>query len=315
MTPTYLVKRLMLVVYTLLVVSMLVFGITQILPADAAVTMLGQNATPEALNALREQLGLNQPMWVQYWHWFTNVLELDFGTSMRTSQPVASTMFDALGRSLLLAVFSLTLMLIVAIPLGVWAALKRGKTADLVVSFFSYIGVSFPEFVTATLLMLLFSNYWHLLPATGYVPLSEDFIDGILHLILPALTVSMILVAHVSRMVRSEMVDVMKTDYIRAATLKGLSRRRVIFRHGLRNGLLPTITIVALDVGYLLGGIVVVEEIFAIPGIGRALIVAVTARDLPSIQAGVMILATTYCVVNFLADLAYAWLDRRIQFS
>ncbi len=208
MTPTYLVKRLLLVVYTLLVVSMLVFGITQILPADAAVTMLGQNATPEALAALREQLGLNQSIWSQYWHWFSHVLELDFGTSMRTGQPVAGAMFDALGRSLLLAVLSLSLMLIIAIPLGVWAALKRGKAADLVVSFFSYIGVSFPEFVTATLLMLLFSNYWHLLPATGYVPLGEDFVDGLLHLILPAITVSMILVAHVSRMVRSEMVFV-----------------------------------------------------------------------------------------------------------
>lgn len=315
MTPSYLVKRLVLVAYTLLVVSVLVFGITQILPADAAITLLGQSATPEALAALREQLGLNQPAWVQYWHWFSQMLQGDFGISMRTGQSVAGSMMDALGRSLLLAVGSLFLMLIIALPLGIWAAIRRGKTADLLVSFFSYIGVSLPEFVSATLLMLLFSNYWNLLPATGYVPLGEDFWGGIEHLILPSLTVSLILVAHVSRMVRSEMVDVLKTDYVRAATLKGLSRRRVLLRHALRNGLLPTITIVALDVGYLLGGIVVVEEIFAIPGIGRSLIVAVTSRDLPSIQAGVMILATTYCVVNFLADLAYAWLDRRIQFS
>ncbi|MFM2482419.1 ABC transporter permease [Celerinatantimonas sp. YJH-8] len=315
MTPAYLVKRLLLVIYTLLIVSVLVFGITQILPADAATTLLGQSATAEALAALREQLGLNQPVWTQYWHWFSHLLSGDFGTSMRTGQAVAPAMLQALGRSLLLAVCSLLLMLIVAIPLGILAAIKRGKVSDLLISLFSYIGVSFPEFVTATLLMLLFANYWQLLPATGYVPLSEDFIGGIKHLILPALTVSMILVAHVSRMVRSEMVDVLKTDYVRAATLKGLSRRRVLLRHALRNGLLPTITIIALDVGYLLGGIVVVEEIFAIPGIGRALIVAVTSRDLPSIQAGVMILAITYCVVNFLADLAYAWLDRRIQFS
>ncbi|MFP8966108.1 ABC transporter permease [Pokkaliibacter sp. CJK22405] len=315
MTPSYLFKRLLLVIYTLVIVSLLVFGITQILPADAAVTLLGQSATPEALEALRIKLGLNEPAWLQYWHWLTGVFSGDFGTSMRTGLPVATTLLDALGRSLILAAFSLTLMLAIAIPLGILSAVKRGKAADLIVSVLSYVGVSLPEFVTATLLLLLFADVWQLLPATGYVPLTENFWDGISHLVLPVITVSLIMVAHVSRMVRSEMVDVLHTDYIRAARLKGLSRRRVLLRHALRNGLLPTITIVALDVGYLLGGIVVVEEIFAIPGIGRELIVAVASRDLPAIQAGVMILAATYCVVNFLADLAYAWLDRRIQFS
>ena len=206
-------------------------------------------------------------------------------------------------------------MLIIAIPLGIWAAVRRGKTADVLVSVISYIGISFPEFVTATLVLLLFADVWQILPATGYVPLSENVVSGIQHLILPSVTVALILAAHVSRMVRSEIVDVLHTDYIRAAWLKGLSRRRILWRHALRNGLLPTITIVALDVGYLLGGIVVVEEIFAIPGIGRELIVAVQARDLPTIQAGVMILAATYSVVNFLADLAYVTLDKRISYA
>lgn len=315
MTPTYLLKRLLLVIYTLLIVSLLVFGITQILPADAAITLLGESATPEALAAVRAKLGLDDPVWLQYWHWLSGAVTGDFGNSMHTGLPVASTLFDALGRSLVLAAFSLSLMLLIAIPLGILSAVKRGKAADLIVSVLSYVGVSLPEFVTATLLLLLFADVWQLLPATGYVPLSEDLLGGISHLILPTVTVSLILVAHVSRMVRSEMVDVLHTDYIRAARLKGLSRRRVLLRHALRNGLLPTITIVALDVGYLLGGIVVVEEIFAIPGIGRELIVALASRDLPAIQAGVMIIAATYCVVNFLADLAYAWLDRRIQFS
>ena len=301
MTASYLLKRLLLMIYTLLVVSLLVFGITQLLPADAAVTLLGQNATPEALAAVRERLGLDAPAWLQYWHWLT--------------QEVAPALLTALSRSLLLAACALILMLIVAIPLGIWAAVRRGKTADVLVSVISYAGISFPEFVTATLVLLLFADVWQVLPATGYVPLSEDFVSGIQHLILPSVTVALILVAHVSRMVRSEMVDVLHTDYIRAAWLKGLSRRRILWRHALRNGLLPTITIVALDVGYLLGGIVVVEEIFAIPGIGRELIVAVQARDLPVIQAGVMILAATYSVVNFLADLAYVILDKRISYA
>jgi peptide/nickel transport system permease protein len=314
-TASYLLKRLLLMVYTLLVVSLLVFGITQLLPADAAVTLLGQNATPEALAAVRERLGLDAPAWLQYWHWLTQALQGNFGVSMRNGLEVAPTLLTALSRSLLLAVCALILMLIIAIPLGIWAAVRRGKTADVLVSVISYIGISFPEFVTATLVLLLFADVWQILPATGYVPLSENVVSGIQHLILPSVTVALILVAHVSRMVRSEMVDVLHTDYIRAAWLKGLSRRRILWRHALRNGLLPTITIVALDVGYLLGGIVVVEEIFAIPGIGRELIVAVQARDLPTIQAGVMILAATYSVVNFLADLAYVTLDKRISYA
>ena len=315
MTASYLLKRLLLMVYTLLVVSLLVFGITQLLPADAAVTLLGQNATPEALAAVRERLGLDAPAWLQYWHWLTQALQGNFGVSMRNGLEVAPTLLTALSRSLLLAVCALILMLIIAIPLGIWAAVRRGKTADVLVSVISYIGISFPEFVTATLVLLLFADVWQILPATGYVPLSENVVSGIQHLILPSVTVALILVAHVSRMVRSEMVDVLHTDYIRAAWLKGLSRRRILWRHALSNGLLPTITIVALDVGYLLGGIVVVEEIFAIPGIGRELIVAVQARDLPTIQAGVMILAATYSVVNFLADLAYVTLDKRISYA
>lgn len=315
MTTSYLLKRLLLMIYTLLVVSLLVFGITQLLPADAAVTLLGQNATPEALAAVRERLGLDAPAWLQYWHWLTQALQGNFGVSMRNGLEVGPTLLTALSRSLLLAACALALMLVIAIPLGIWAAVRRGKTADVLVSVISYIGISFPEFVTATLVLLLFADVWQILPATGYVPLSENFVSGVQHLILPSITVALILVAHVSRMVRSEMVDVLHTDYIRAAWLKGLSRRRILWRHALRNGLLPTITIVALDVGYLLGGIVVVEEIFAIPGIGRELIVAVQARDLPTIQAGVMILAATYSVVNFLADLAYVILDKRISYA
>jgi len=314
-TASYLLKRLLLMIYTLLVVSLLVFGITQLLPADAAVTLLGQNATPEALAAVRARLGLDAPAWLQYWHWLTQALQGNFGVSMRNGLAVGPTLLTALSRSLLLALCALLLMLVIAIPLGIWAAVRRGKTADVLVSMISYMGISFPEFVTATLVLLLFADVWQILPATGYVPLSENFISGIQHLILPSITVALILVAHVSRMVRSEMVDVLHTDYVRAAWLKGLSRRRILWRHALRNGLLPTITIVALDVGYLLGGIVVVEEIFAIPGIGRELIVAVQARDLPTIQAGVMILAATYAVVNFLADLAYVMLDKRISYA
>ena len=315
MSPAYIFKRIVLVGYTLLVVSLIVFAITQIPPADAAVMMLGENATTEALAALRAKMGLDASIWTQYGHWLAGVLRGDFGISMRTGQPVGPVMIEALGRSLLLALFSIVLMLMLALPLGIVAAVRRGRVADLVVSVISYIGVSLPEFVTATLVVLVLADWLQWLPATGYVPLTENLVQGLRHLVLPVLTISVILIAHVSRMVRSELVDVLHTDYIRAARLKGLPGRTVLYKHALRNALLPTITIVALDVGYLLGGVIVVEEIFALPGIGRQLIVAIQSRDLPSIQAGALIMAATYAVASFLADIAYARLDRRIQYD
>ncbi len=315
MSPNYLLKRLLMIVYTLVVVSLIVFAITQILPADAAVMMLGENATSEALNALHKSMGLDAPVYVQYGRWLGHLLQGDFGTSLRTGQPIGPAMFSALGRSLLLALLSIGLMLVIAIPLGIIAALRRGRIADMLVSLVSYLGVAFPEFVTATVAVLVLADWLKWLPPTGYVPLTDDFVGAIQHLVLPVCVISVILIAHVSRMVRSELVDVLHTDYIRAARLKGLSRRTVLWRHALRNALLPTITIVALDVGYLLGGVIVVEEIFAIPGIGRELIVAIQARDLPAIQAGVLIMAATYSVVNFIADMLYAWLDKRIQYD
>ena len=315
MPLSYLLKRCGLTVYTLIVVSLIVFAVTQVLPGDAATMLLGENATPAALAAIRDRLGLDAPVWLQYGHWLGGVLHGDFGTSLRTGQPVGPVMVEALGRSLLLAVLAIGFMLVLALPLGILAAVRRGRAADLLVSLVSYVGVSLPEFVTATLFGLLFSDWLQWLPATGYVPMTENPGKSLAHLVLPVLTVSVILIAHVSRMVRSELVDVLHTDYIRAARLKGLSARAVLLKHGLRNALLPTITIVALDVGYLLGGVIVVEEIFALPGIGRQLIVAIEARDLPAIQAGALIMAATYSVVNFLADVAYAWLDRRIQYD
>jgi peptide/nickel transport system permease protein len=315
MSASFFVRRCLAILYTMLVVSIVVFGITQVLPADAAVTLLGENATPEALAAVREKLGLGDPVLMQYWHWLSHILTGDLGTSMRTGQPVGPAMFLALSRSLTLAAGAIILMLVIAIPLGILAALRRGGVIDVGASLISYLGVSLPEFVTGTLLLVLMADRLQFLPATGYVPLSENLVEGLRHLALPVLTVSLILVAHVSRMVRSEMIDVLHSDYVRAARLKGLSPRIVLLRHALRNALMPVITIAALDIGYVLGGIIVVEEIFALPGIGRELIVAIQARDLPAIQAGALIMAGTYALANFAADIAYAILDKRIRYD
>lgn len=315
MTFRWLIRRLLLIGYTLLIVSLVVFAITQLLPADAAVVILGQNATPAALAAVRARLGLNDPAWLQYWHWLWPALHGNFGLSMRTNQPVGPEMFAALGRSLLLAGGAILLMLLVAVPLGLAAAIGRGRPVDLFAGLVSYLGVSLPEFVTATFLLIIFSDRLGWLPATGYVPLLKDPLVALDHLALPVLTVALVLIAHISRMLRSEMIDVLASDYVRAARLKGLPRRIVLFRHALRNALMPVITVVALDVGYVLGGIIVVEEIFSIPGIGRALIVAIEARDLPAIQAAAVIMAATYALVNFFADIAYALLDKRIRYE
>jgi peptide/nickel transport system permease protein len=316
MSASYLLKRLAYLLVTLLLVSVVVFGITQILPANAAQMLLGEYATPEALAAIEAKLGLNDPAYVQYLRWLGSFVQGDLGTSIRTGQPVGETILLALSRSMLLATFALVFVIIVAIPLGIIAATRRGKATDLGVSLISYIGISLPEFVTATMLVVFLARPelgWF--PVSGYVSFLESPLTSLWHMTLPILALVIVLTAHVVRMVRSEMVDVLQSDYVRAARLKGLDRRTVLFKHALRNAMLPTITILALDVGYLIGGIIVVEEIFAFPGVGRQLILAIQQRDLPMIQAGAMVMAVTYALANLGADLAYAALDKRIQFD
>jgi peptide/nickel transport system permease protein len=316
LSANYLVKRLFYLIVTALLVSLIVFSVTQLLPANAAVMILGEYATDEALLALEHKLGLNDPAPIQYWRWLTRVLQGDFGISLRTGQSVGPTIVEALRRSLILAFFSLTLVIVIAIPLGVLAASRRGTAADVSVSLVSYIGISLPEFVLATLLLVWMTDQSvALFPASGYVPFGEDALSALWHITLPVMTLALILTAHISRMIRSEMVDTLESDFVRAATLKGLSRRQVLFKHALRNSLLPAITIIALDVGYLIGGIIVVEEVFAFPGLGRQLILAIQNRDLPMIQAGALVMAIAYALTNLFADFAYALLDKRIQYG
>jgi len=316
MSLSYLLKRLGHILLTMFVVSIAVFSITQVLPGNAAVMILGEFATPDAITALEQQLGLDRSLPVQFASWLGNFLTGDWGTSMSMLRPVRPLILKSLGHSLLLAIPTLVLVSIIAIPLGVMAAVRRGKTSDLIISIVSYLGVSMPEFVTGTLLLVLLARPrlgWF--PAGGFEPLSAGLWPALSHLILPVLTLTLILMAHISRQTRSEMVDVLQTDYIRTATLKGLSRRTVLYRHALRNALLPTITVIALDVGYLIGGILVVEEVFAFPGLGRQLIFAIQNRDLPLIQASVLTIALIYALANFAADLLYGYLDRRIQYE
>jgi peptide/nickel transport system permease protein len=316
MSAAYLARRLAAILVVLLIVSLTVFAITQILPGNAAVMILGEYATPEQLRALELQLGLNQPWYLQYWRWFSGILTGDWGMSMRLSQPVAALIAEAFWRSAALALVSLATVTLIAIPLGVLAALKRGTLVDLVVGLFAYVGTALPEFVTATLLLVFLSGPDRgFLPAGGFAPFSQGLGAAISYVILPAATLSLILTAHIARQVRSEMSDVLGSDYIRAARLKGLSERRVVMHHALRNAMAPAVAVISLDVGYLLGGILVVEEVFAWPGLGRLIIYALQNRDLPVIQAATLVLAFTYAISNLISDLVIAKLDPRVRYA
>lgn len=316
MTLGYLVRRLLAVILVLIVVTFAVFAVTMILPGNAAVMILGEYGTDEAVAALERRLGLDKSWHIQYFSWVKGILNGDLGQSLRLSLPVADVVGDAFLNSASLAGTALISVTIIAIPLGVLAAIKRGTVADLVIGVFSYIGASMPEFVTATLLLLFLAGpALGLLPAGGFVALGESVSGFVSHVILPATTLGLILTAHISRQVRSEMSEVLSSDYIRAARLKGLRERRVIRRHALPNSLAPAVAVISLDIGYLLGGIIVVEEIFAWPGLGRLLIYALENRDLPVIQAITLLLATVYALSNLLSDIIIAILDPRVRYA
>ena len=316
MTLGYIFRRLMAVILVLFVVTFAVFAITMILPGNAAVMILGEYGTEEAVAAMERILGLDKPWHIQYFDWLVGVLHGDFGQSLRLSLPVADVVGDAFWNSASLAITALLSVTIIAIPLGALAAIKRGSIADLIIGIFSYIGASMPEFVTATMLLIFVAGpALGLLPAGGFIAINESLGGFTSHVILPATTLGLVLTAHISRQVRSEMSEVLSSDYIRAARLKGLSEHRVIRRHALPNSLAPAVAVISLDIGYLLGGIIVVEEIFAWPGLGRLLIYALENRDLPVIQAITLVLATVYALSNFLSDIAIAILDPRVRYA
>lgn len=316
MNAGYLARRLLAVMIVLLIVSLTVFAITLILPGNAAVMILGEYATADQLKALEEQLGLNRPWHVQYLSWIGSILSGDWGMSMRLSVPVGGLIAEAFWRSAALAVAALVTVTLIAIPMGVVAALRRGTVTDLLISVFAYLGTAVPEFVTATLLLVFMAapeRGWF--PAGGFTPFGESPGGFLYHMVLPALTLSLILTAHIARQVRSEMSDVLASDYVRAARLKGLSEFTVVRRHALRNAMAPAVAVISLDVGYLLGGIIVVEEVFAWPGLGRLIIYALQNRDLPVIQAATLVLAAVYALSNLVSDLVIASLDPRVRYA
>jgi peptide/nickel transport system permease protein len=312
----YALRRLASIALILLLVSAIVFVAIHVLPGNAATLILGEYATPEALRTLEREMGLDRPLVVQYVSWIRSVVTGDWGVSLAMKQPVATVVGYRLRNSAFLALGALVVVVVVGIPLGTLAALRRGRPLDLAIVTATYVGISIPEFVTGLLLLLVLAGPsvgW--LPTSGYVELATGVTAWARHLVLPAMTLTIVLLAHVVRQTRSGLADVLAAPYIRTAQLKGASTRRIVLRHALRNGLLPTITVLALDLGYLMGGIVVVEELFAYPGLGRLIIYAVQNRDVPLLQMCALVVASVYVLANFAADLAYAWLDPRIRYS
>jgi peptide/nickel transport system permease protein len=312
----YIVQRLGFVVIVVWVMSLLIFAITHLLPGNVAYAILGQYATDTQIAELEGFLGLNDPLPTQYWRWFSGVLRGDFGPSLMMQRPAAPMIFEALGRSAVLGGAALGLVALLGIWLGVHSATRPGTLGDRALTLAQYFFIAVPEFFWAILAIICFSAWLKWLPATGYAPIAQAGIAGWLgHLVLPVATLTAGLIAHVSRLTRSSMLEALRSTYVLAARAKGLPERLVRRRHALRNALLPTITVLAVDVGILIGGIVVVETVFAYPGLGRLLIFAIEHRDLPLLQAGMLVVTTVYALANLTADLLYAWVNPRIRYG
>jgi len=311
----YTLRRLALIVLLLWVMSVLLFAITQVLPGNVARMILGQFATADAIEAVETKLGLKDPLLVQYGRWFSNVIRGDFGQSLIMERPIGPVLSEALGRSAILACLSFVLVASAGILLGVIAAVRKNRPVDHAVSVFSYLGISVPEFFWGIVFILVFARFLGWLPSAGYSPLDEGLWSWFSRLIGPTLTLTFTLIAHVSRLTRSSMLETLRSRYVLAARAKGLPERVILFRHALRNALLPTITVLAIDVGWLFGGIVVVETVFAFPGLGRLVAFAIERRDLPLIQATLLVITAIYCLANLAADLLYAALNPRIRYA
>jgi peptide/nickel transport system permease protein len=298
------------------VVASLVAIFIQFLPGDPAYTILGENnATPERVAALRAELGLDRPILVQYKDWLGGVIRGDLGTSLTSNRPVATDLLHRLPRTFELIIGSTVLASLIGISAGVVAASHHNRAPDVIVSLVSLVWISTPVFVTGTLLLLVFGMWLKLFPAAGYVSFSDDPVGHIQRLVLPVVTLALLDAAVILRMTRSSLLEVLNEDYVRTARAKGVSNRKVLYAHALRNALVPVITVIGLQMGTLLGGTVLVEFIFNWPGVSSYLIAGIGQRDYVVVQAVVLIIATLFILLNFLTDLIYAVLDPRIKYG
>lgn len=309
----YLINRAWQSLLTWFLATVVVFLGVRALPGDPALALAGEDRTPEALAAIRQQYGLDQSLPLQFWHFASNALHGDLGTSIRTGTSVASMLRTALPVTIELSVLAILLATILGVGSGVVAAVSRGRPAEWFANAVALIGLSVPHFWLGLIAILYLSVATGLFPASGFVPLLDDPIGNLHHIILPAVILGTGLAAVIMRQTRSSMLDSLSTDFVRTAKAKGLPPRVVIGRHALRNSLIVVITIVGLQLGGLISGAVVTEQIFGLPGFGKMTIDAVFQRDYPVIQAVVLVTATAYILINFLVDLLYSFIDPRIR--
>lgn len=312
----YIVRRVLLLVVTMFITSIIIFALTQLLPGDIARLLLGREASEQALENFREQFGLNAPLPQQYANWLTGFVSGDWGRSFSSGNPaVRPLVLERLGNSLRLAALTLAISIPLSILLGVIAALRENTWVDSSISVVSLSVVGLPEFVTGLVLINVFALQFGWFPATALVSSNYQLGDWLRILFLPAMTATLVLLGYVSRMTRAGVIDELKKPYVRTAILKGLPRRRIIFKHVLRNALLPTITVIALSVGWLIGGLVVIENVFNYSGLGALLVESVKQKNIPVLQAVVMITIFFYAVANLAADVMYAILNPRIRLA
>ncbi|MDB5541264.1 MAG: transporter permease [Devosia sp.] len=310
---SYLLNRLLSIVLTLFLISAITFGVTNILPGDVAMMIMGTQSNPEALEGLRHSLGLNDPLIVQYGRWIAGMFTGDWGQSLIFKAPILDLLGQKIKASALIVVMSMAIALAVAVPLGVWSAVHRDKWQDSVSSSAALLGVSLPDFFWGIMLILLFARTLGWLPSSGYADPGVDFGLAVEHAFLPSLALGLGLMAHLTRMTRSTMVGILGQEFIRVARAKGLAERTVIWRYGLANAIGPVMTIAGLQVGYLFGSIIVIETLFNYTGMGWLTYQALLNRDVPLIQATVFVIAAVVMLTNLLVDLLYLLVDPRIR--
>jgi peptide/nickel transport system permease protein len=309
----FVVRRLLYLLPVLLAVTLLTFLIASLLPGDLAYVVLGDQATPENVAALRHDMGLDQPIWWRYLGWLGHVLQGDFGRSFRTGQTVLQAVAERLPVSIELMLLAEITGLVIGVPLAIACAAKSGGAFDRFMTGTAFGMLSVPTFLSAILLIYLFAVELHLLPATGYVPFAEDPIGNLRFLVLPALTLALAEWPGIMRVLRSDMISTLQEDYIALAKAKGLKASRILFVHALKPSSLTLVTVTGINIGRLIGGALIVETVFALPGIGRLLVGAIYTRDLIILQGAVLLVAAGFVMVNFIVDLLYAVLDPRIR--
>lgn len=311
----YVIRRLLVMLPVLFLVSLIIFMLIHLTPGDPALMMLGEEANPQALAALRQELGLDQPLAVQYAVWLGRVLRGDLGRSIRTNQPVSEAIGQRLPPTVELTLAALLVSMSIALPAGIISATRRGSRADIISTVGSLLGVSMPNFFLAVLLIFVFAYKLRWFPPIGWTPPWENLGENLRGLVLPAICLGAAAAAVVARLTRSSLLEVLGQDYVRTARAKGLTENTVIRRHALKNALIPVVTIVGLQVGTLLGGAIIIETLFSLPGIGKLVVDSIFQRDFPLVQGVVLFLALVFLATSLVVDVLYAYLDPRIHYG